>query len=56
MMVGTPMPDQSPIYCAAPHGSVLGPALFCMSPMPIEDIIFRHGLLTQQLATYAKQP
>ena len=44
MVVGTAMSDTSPIYCGVPQGSVLGPVLFFMYTMPLEDIIFHHGL------------
>ena len=43
-VVWTAMSDPSPIYCGVPRGSVLRPVLFCMYTMPLEDIIFYHGL------------
>ena len=45
VVVETAMSDTSPIYCGVPQCSVLEPALFCMHTMPLEDIIFHHGLL-----------
>ena len=50
MVVGTAMSDPSPIYCGLRQGSVLGPVLFCIYTMPIEDITFRHGLQNMMYA------
>ena len=38
------MSDTSHVFCGVPQGSVFGPVLLCMYTMPLEDIIFHHGL------------
>ena len=44
MVDGTAMSDTSPIYCGVSQGLALGRVLLCMYTMPLEDIIYQHGL------------
>ena len=44
MVVGIAMSDPS-LFCHVPQDSVLEQVLLCMYTMPLEDIIFHHGLL-----------
>ena len=44
VVVWTAMSDKRPIYCGIPQGSLFGPVLIRMYTMPLEDIIFHHGL------------